>query len=244
MFHRILDQRLQCQRGHLTLHIRGVDVNLKEEFLGIAHLQQIAIRVEELQLVGNGREGVLSVLNDVAEHVRESVDVGQRLLVVLLAHQHRERVERVEQEVGADLAHQRAIAGREILGFELFVLDLDALTLIEQVVDAGVEYRHHVDEHTLEHQHDIERVARNVGLNAECRSRKEECYHNQQADRVGQEISLPERFLARHAGYDRKHDEHQQRVADNLQCGLRGGVGLVESSGVVVHLAVEGLDGE
>ena len=244
MLHRILDQRLQCQRGHLSLHIRGVDIDLEEEFLGIAYLQQIAIRIEELQLVSNGRKGVLPVLNDVAEHVRESVDVGKCLLVVLLAHQHRERVERVEQEVRADLAHQRAIAGREVLGFELFVLDLDALTLIEQVVDAGVEYRHHVDEHTLEHQYDIERVARYVGLDSKFRSGKKERNDDQQTDRIGQEIALPDCSFARSAGHDREHNEHQQSIADDLQCGLRACVRLVELSSVVVRLAVECLDGE
>ena len=72
----------------------------KNKFVGIAYFKEVAVRFDEFQFLVERHQRALAVLDDVAERIRQLVDVGQRLVVVLLAHEHRQRIERIEEEWG------------------------------------------------------------------------------------------------------------------------------------------------
>ena len=125
----IADQRLQRERRKRPRAVLLLDVDVEEELVGIAYLEEIAVRLDEFQLLVERHQRTLSVLDDVAERVRKLVDVGQGLLVVLLAHEHRQRVERVEEEMGVDLPDEHVVTRGEVFVLEPLVLDDDGLPL-------------------------------------------------------------------------------------------------------------------
>ena len=158
VFDGVADQRLQRQRRECPGAVLVVDVDVEEQFVGIAYFKEVAVRFDEFQFLVERHQRALAVLDDVAERIRQLVDVGQRLVVVLLAHEHRQRIERIEEEVGVDLSHEHVVAGREVLVLEPLVLHDDGLLLRIEHVDPAVEHRHRHGERTLQQQHVVENM--------------------------------------------------------------------------------------
>ena len=160
MLHRIANKRLECQRGQEPTVIFGRNIYIEEQFIGIAHLKELTIRAGKLHLLLQRGGCVLAVLNDVAEGVRELVDICQRLILVLLAHQHRERVERIEEEVGAYLSEQHIVSRLEILRAQLLIFEQNLLLLKQHTIDSTVENGHHKHNGTLQHYHPLQQHMR------------------------------------------------------------------------------------
>ena len=152
----IADERLQREGRKQPRTVFVIHVDVEEELVGIADFEQIAIRLGEAQLLAQRHERALPVLDDVAERIGELVDVGQRLLAVTLAHEHGQRVERIEEEMGVDLTDQHVVARRQVLVLQPFVLQHDGLPLRDEHIDAPVEHRYRHGERTFEQQQVVE----------------------------------------------------------------------------------------
>ena len=159
VFDGIADQRLQRERRQPPVEVARIDRDVEEEFVGIADLEQVTVRLGEFEFLAERHERALAVLDDVAERVGELVDVNERLVVLPLAHEHRQRVERVEEEMGVDLPDEQIVARGEILVLEPLVLHDDGLPLRDEHVDATVQQRDDHGERTFEQQHVVEHAA-------------------------------------------------------------------------------------
>ena len=73
---------------------------------------------------------IITILRNISEGIGELVYILQCSFLVTLTHKHRERVERVEEEVWVNLTHKHIVSCREILVFELLILQSHNLTLI------------------------------------------------------------------------------------------------------------------
>ena len=155
----IRQQLLQRQHGQPVIQVFRGDIDIEKELVGIAYLEQVSVGFGETQLLRERRQHVLTVADDIAKREGELVDVGECLLFVALAHEHRQRIERIEEEVGVDLAHQHVVARREVLAFELFVLDLHRLPLTKQPADLPVQEYDDQRERTLHDQVIVEPAA-------------------------------------------------------------------------------------
>ena len=99
-------------------------------------------------------------MQHVAERVGQPVDVQQRFVVAFFTHQHRQRVQRVEQEVRADLVGQHVVARLQVFVFELLVFDRDVLFLVNQFEYQSVQHRNDQHERAF---HDVQRIIQPAG---------------------------------------------------------------------------------
>ena len=141
---------------------------------------------------------------------------------MLLPHEHRQRIERVEEEVGVDLPDEHVVARGEVLVLEQLVLDHHGLTLRDQHVDPPVEHRGHHGERTLEQQHVVEHLPAHAVERDAFRVPLRD--GRQAVERDGGQAApqappdeAAHRVVAAHGGEDREDDERDHEVIEELQ---------------------------
>jgi len=218
----VVDQRLQREGRKFPRQEPVVHVDVEKELVGIAYFKEVAVSFEEFQLLVERHQHALPVLDDVAERIRKLVDVGQGFLVVLLTHEHRQRVERIEEKVGVDLPDKHVVARREVFVLESFVLDDDSLPLRDQHVDTPVEHRRHHGERAFEQQHVVEHPpAHEIHLDAARMPIRDgrHAVEGRRRDTAPQAAAheARHRIVAPYGGEDREHYERHDEVIEQLQ---------------------------
>ena len=69
VLHCVTDKWLERKRWQSPVVVLGVDVDVEEELVGIAHLENLVVGVCKLNLLLEGRFLVLSVLDNVTERI-------------------------------------------------------------------------------------------------------------------------------------------------------------------------------
>ena len=127
--HGILDQRQQGGRRTANLQRRRVDVHRVLEAIGHAHLHQLEIRSNELQLALDRRGGLVEQRHRRAQVRGEASQHGRRMRRARIDERLHVR-ERVEEEMRRDLRLQQMQSRVERLPLELTALERERQLLI------------------------------------------------------------------------------------------------------------------
>ena len=125
----ILDQRQQGGRRTANLQRRRVDVDRVVEAIGHAHLHQLEIRPNQLQLALDRCRGLVEQRHRRAQVRREAAQHGRRMRRARIDERLHVR-ERVEEEMRRDLRLQQMEARVERLPLELAALEREGQLLI------------------------------------------------------------------------------------------------------------------
>ena len=107
MPHGVLHQRLQQERGQAHRRERRIGVEAHLEAVREAHLLELEVPAQELQLVAERRHPGAAFAEDVAEKLGEPRQHGHRVLAPAFPREHGCRVEDVEKKVRIQLGAQR-----------------------------------------------------------------------------------------------------------------------------------------
>ena len=115
---RVLDERLQQERGQQRIERLGFDVEPHDQSIGESRLLDFEVLREEIELRLQRAFVLAQVLERHAEQIAEAHQRAIRGVDVAM-HQRRNRVQRVEQEVRLQLMLQRGHLRLDELGLEL-----------------------------------------------------------------------------------------------------------------------------
>ena len=127
--HGILDQRQQGGRRTANLQRRGVDVHRVLEAIGHAHLHQLEIWPNELQLALDRRRGLVEQRHRRAQVRGEAPQHGRRMRRARIDERLHVR-ERVEEEMRRDLCLQQMQSRVERLALEFTALERERQRLV------------------------------------------------------------------------------------------------------------------
>ncbi len=236
IFDRILDQRLQQQRGQPRAGHRRVDFEARAQPVLEPHLLDLQIELQRLHFLLDRHLSRRLVDQRVAKERRKARQHRIGAVGLLEQHQRRDRIERIEQEVRVELiAQHRELRGRRLV---LEMLHLVDLILDDQVeVDAEIERRpaEQRGEGDVEgHQHARQRHAglaildqrpgERVEKGGEQRRQREGEDRQDEAGRARQaaEIAVQRREQQRHAIADDRFEDHRDDDVER-QVGQRRG---------------------
>ena len=145
MLDAVLDERLQQDAGHQNLERARIDLLFHAQLVGAEadHLD-VEIIVGKLQLLAQRNVGVM-VLEQGAQNVGQ-LDGHLAGQLRLAAHQRGDGVERIEEEMGIDLALQGVKAGFKQQPLLLFKRHLDAQRIPDLERDADHDGRAEPDQ--------------------------------------------------------------------------------------------------
>ena len=119
VLHRVLDERLQDEVGdERRACVRG-DVPLDPESIAVAHLLDLDVAAHEPQLLVERQVDRSSFVEQIPQQLTEPDERVERLVLPVAPHEHRDGVQRIEQEVRLQLRLERGEARALELRLEL-----------------------------------------------------------------------------------------------------------------------------
>ena len=146
VLHRVFHQGQHAQCRQVPQEQGRFGLDGEEKFPFVPDAQQVGVGLDELELFGQRDHLFLVTLQDVAEDVREFVEVGKCLFLLAVTYQGVQSAERIEEEVRVDLPHQGVIRGLPFLRLQLLVFQLHLLLAVQQADEQGAEQNGHQDE--------------------------------------------------------------------------------------------------
>ena len=161
VLHRVLDERLQQQRGHERGFRPLVDVELEPQAVAEAQLLDAEVEIQRVELLAQRHFLHRVLVERVAQELGQPRDGEVGGAVLAVKHERRYRVQRVEEEMRVQLVAQhlelRLLRERGLLERRL-ALELQALVELDAVVKAGpAQQQRHRGERADE---DLERLRR------------------------------------------------------------------------------------